>query len=343
MPITSSISQRCRKTRFAVAALAIPVLFLTACGAGDDAEGEGGAGNGETAGANTALSIATGGAGGVYYPLGGGIATMIREDVEGYSATVQETNASVDNMLLLKKGAADLALGVGDVVAAAAAGTNSFEEPLDVCAIGALYSNYMQPVTTEGTGIESVADMEGKTISVGSPGSATEVGAIRVLQAAGIDPETDIDRRQLGVAETVAGLRDGTIDAGFWSGGLPTGALVDLASTGDMKIVPIGEYADALAEQYGGYYIKQAVPAETYQGQSEPVVVIASPNILVARTDMDQALQEDITAAIFDNKEDLIQVHPAANELDAATAGEISFIETCPGAQAYYDQAQTGG
>nr|WP_297461543.1 TAXI family TRAP transporter solute-binding subunit [uncultured Halomonas sp.] len=348
MTISSSTFHSRRKVRLALAALAVPALLLSGCGGGDDAENESEGGNEQAAntstsdnnaGNTTALSIATGGTGGVYYPLGGGIATMIRNDVEGYDATVQETNASVDNMLLVQKGAADLALGVGDVVAAAAAGTNSFEEPLDLCAIGTLYSNFMQPVTTEDTGIASVADMKGKTISVGSPGSATEVGAIRVLEAAGIDPEADIDRRQLGAAETVAALRDGTIDAGFWSGGLPTGALVDLASTGEMIIVPIGEYADELASEYGKYYVEQAVPADTYQGQTEAVSVIASPNILVANTSMDEQLQQDITAAIFDNKQELIKVHPAAKELDASTAGNIPFIDTCPGAQAYYDQA----
>lgn len=284
------------------------------------------------------LSIATGGTGGVYYPLGGGIATEIRENVKGYDATVQETNASVDNMLLLQADAAALALGVGDTVAAAAAGTGPFKAPLDLCAIGILYSNFMQPVTMDGTGIENVEDMKGKVVSVGAPGSATEVGALRVLQAAGIDPETDIDRRQLGAAETVAALRDGTIDAGFWSGGLPTGALVDLASTGEMKIVPIGDYAAVLAEKFGGYYMAKSVPANTYQDQAEAVNVIASPNVLVARSDMDETLQQNITAAIFDNKADLVQVHPAAKELDASTAGDIPFIKTCPGSQAYYDK-----
>ncbi|GAB3254612.1 TAXI family TRAP transporter solute-binding subunit [Arthrobacter pigmenti] len=329
---------RGRRTRMVAAALAAPALFLTACGGGGGGEG-GGNGGGEGGGGGS-LSIATGGTGGVYYPLGGGIATVISKNVEGTQATVQETNASVDNMLLVEDGAADLALGVGDVVAAATAGTNSFEgQPLNICAIGSMYHNYMQPVTAKGSGIDSVEDMEGKTISVGAPGSATEVGAMRVLEAAGIDPKTDIDRRQLGVAETVAALRDGTIDAGFWSGGLPTGALVDLASTGDMKMVEIGEYADELAEEYGKYYVKRDVPADTYQGQSEPKSVIASPNILVANKSMDKQLQEDITRAIFENKDALVQVHSAAKELNASTAGDVPFADICPGSQAYYDQA----
>lgn len=320
-----------KRTARAAAMLAVPALFLAACGGGGGGEGGGGGGDG-------ALTIATGGTGGVYYPLGGGIANVISKNVDGTSATAQETNASVDNMLLVQKGSADLALGVGDVVAAAAEGTGSFEEPLNLCSIGSMYHNYMQPVTTKGTGIETVEDMKGKTISVGAPGSATEVGAMRVLEAAGIDPEKDVDRRQLGAAETVDALRDGTIDAGFWSGGIPTGALVDLASTGDMKLVEIGEYADEMAKEYGEYYVKRDIPADTYEGQSEPKTLIASPNILVANKDMDEQLQEDITRAIFEHKDALVQVHSAAKELDASTAGDVPFMETCPGSQAFYDE-----
>lgn len=317
------------RTARTAALLAVPALFLAACGGG---EGGGGGGDG-------ALTIATGGTGGVYYPLGGGIANVISKNVDGTSATAQETNASVDNMLLTQEGSADLALGVGDVVAGAAEGTGSFEEPLNLCSIGSMYHNYMQPVTTKGTGIKSAEDMKGKTISVGAPGSATEVGAMRVLEAAGIDPEKDIKRRQLGAAETVDALRDGTIDAGFWSGGIPTGALVDLASTGDMQLIEIGEYADDLAKEYGDYYVKQDIPAKTYEGQSKPVSVIASPNILVANTSMDEQLQEDVTRAIFEQKDALVQVHSAAKELDASTAGDVPFIDTCPGSQKYYDEA----
>lgn len=319
-----------KRTARTAALLAVPALFLAACG-GDGGEGGGGGGDG-------ALTIATGGTGGVYYPLGGGIANVISKNVDGTSATAQETNASVDNMMLTQQGSADLALGVGDVVAGAAEGTGSFEEPLDLCSIGSMYNNYMQPVTTKGTGVKSAKDMKDKTISVGAPGSATEVGAMRVLEAAGIDPEKDIDRRQLGAAETVDALRDGTIDAGFWSGGLPTGALVDLASTGDMQLIEIGEYADELAKEYGEYYVKEDIPAKTYEGQSQPVSVIASPNILVANTSMDEQLQEDVTRAIFEQKDALVQVHSAAKELDAASADEVPFIETCPGSQTYYDE-----
>jgi len=112
---------------------------------------------------------------------------------------------------------------------------------------------------------------------------------------------------------------------------------VDLASSADLVLIPTGEYADEMAEQYGDYYFAEEIPANTYEGQTEASPQVVSPNILVVRTDMDEQLQEDITRTIFENKEQLLTVHPAAEELDPTTAGDVGFIETCPGAQAYFD------
>ncbi len=325
-----------RYRRLVVAGAAAAGLFLSGCGGGGLTGGGGGGGN---PGGGGALSIATGGTGGVYYPLGGGFATVIGKNVEGYTATVQETNASVDNMLLVQSGQADLAFGVGDVVADAVKGKGDFKEPMSICSMGNTYDNFMQPITTKATGITSIEDMRGKRISVGAPGSATEVLALRLLAAAGIDPAKDIKRAQLGASETVEGLKDKTIDAGFWSGGVPTGALVDLATSGNLVIIPNGEYEQELQEKFGDYYFAEDVPANAYKGQTKPVSVIASPNILVASTKMPQELQRNIARAIFENKDQLVQVHPAAKELDPATAGDVDFIETCPGAKAYFDEA----
>jgi len=210
------------RRRRAGPAILVALVLLGACtpiGQGDGvdppASGSGapGAGGGQ-------LSIATGGTGGVYYPLGGGFATVIRENVEGYDATVSETNASVDNMLLIGDGGADLALVLGDTAADAVNGTADFEgDAITACALGRLYDNFTQIVTSADSGITSIEEMEGMSVSLGSPGSGTEIIALRILEAAGLDPDTDISRQQLSVAETVDGLRDGTIDAGFWSGG----------------------------------------------------------------------------------------------------------------------------
>jgi TRAP transporter TAXI family solute receptor len=330
MPSTLRVPKT-RRRQAAVAGAAACTLLLAGCGGG---------GSEEVPGADGSLSMATGGTGGVYYPYGGGIANVITQNVPGQTATVQETNASVDNMLLIQAGAADLALGLGDVVSDAVAGVNSFDgNPVDICTLGKLYNNYTQPITTAITGIRTVEDMRGKRVSLGSPGSASEVLAIRILEAAGLNADTDIQRAQLGVGETVQALRDGTIDAGFWSGGLPTGALVDLASTGQMVLIPTAQYTDAMAQKYGDYYFADEIPAGVYQGQTEPSPQVVAPNVLVVRKDMPEQLQQDITRAIFENKEALIQVHPAAEELDPATADDVGFIEVCPGARAYFDQA----
>lgn len=319
------------RTQAVGAAAAAAALTLSACSPAGESASESGEG-GE-------LSIATGSTGGVYYPLGGGFATVIRQNVKGYDATVQETNASIDNMLLLQQGNADLALAVGDVVSDAVEGVREFKRPLDVCSMGVVYDNFLHAMTTSDTGITSIEDLRGKVVSVGDPNSATELGALRTLEAAGIDPEKDIEMRQLSVDDTVAALKDGTIDAGFWSGGVPTSSVVDLATTGDLVLVPNGEYADQLQDEYGPYYVASDIPAGTYEGQEQAVSVIRAPNVLVANTSMDAQLQEDIAQAIFDNKQQLVRVHPAAKELDPATADEVPFVETCPGAQRYFEQA----
>ena len=313
-------------------------LVLSACG-GDEAEdGGGGGGGGETAAEqrDEQLTFATGGTGGVYYPYGGGIANVISGELPGVVVTVQETNASVDNMKLLDTDQAQLALALGDVVSDAVNGENTFTEAIDVCSLGNLYNNFVHFFTTADTGITTIEDLKGKRVSPGAVGSASEVTADRIMEAAGLDPQADIQRVQLGVAETVAAIQDGTVDVGAWSGGLPTGAIVDLASTDDLVLIDTGEYADELAEEYGDYYFEGEIPADTYEGQDKASSQVVSPNILVVRSDMDESLQEDMTRAIYENKEQLITVHPAAEELDPENAG-VEFIETCPGAQAYFD------
>lgn len=294
-------------------------------------------GDGELPGGD--LTIATGGTGGVYYVLGGGLATIIGDSVEGYTASASETNASVDNMQLIADGGADVAFSLGDTAADAVNGAGDFEgETVSACALGQLYDNYTQLVTSASTGIASIEDLRGQRVSLGSPGSGTEIIALRMLEVAGIDPDADIERQQLGVDETVAALRDGTIDAGFWSGGLPTGALTEYATTGELVLVPTAAVASGLQEAYGEFYAEGEIPADTYEGQTEAVATVVVPNVLVVNSEMPEALQEALTAAVFDNRDALADVHPAAEELDAETAGDITFMDVCPGSQAYFGE-----
>lgn len=334
MSVRSFSAAQSAPRRIVLPALVVALIVLGAC----QPLGEGNGSPGASAGAGTQrLTIATGGTGGVYFPLGGALAQELSENIEGVQATAQETSASVDNMRLIGSGEADIAFVLGDTAADAVEGRADFEgSPVDACALGIIYSNFTQVVTTQDSGIETVEDLRGKRVSVGAQGSGTEVIALRILAAAGIDPDDDITRSQLLVDETVAGLRDETIDAGFWSGGLPTGALVELGS--DLKLIPTGEFNQALADEFGPTYFEEEIPAGTYEGQDEAVATVVVSNVLVVNTSMSEDLQRQVTQVLFDQKDDLASVQAAAEELDPATADQVEFMDVCPGAQAYYDE-----
>jgi TRAP transporter TAXI family solute receptor len=290
--------------------------------------------------AATQLSIATGGTGGVYYPYGGALANVLTSNLEDTNVTAEVTAASVDNMYLIESGDTDLAFVLGDTAFDADQGNAPFENPIPGRALATLYFNFTQIVVKADAGIASVADLAGKSVSVGAPGSGTEVIADRVLTAAGIDPQEGITREQLGVAESASAMKDGKIEAFFWSGGLPTGAITDLAATPNMSIalLPHAEILAPLQEQYGEVYSVQQIPAETYPGQTAAVDVVVVPNVLVVNEDMDEQLAYDITRLMFEFQADLAAAHPAANDLTLENATKNSPIAYHPGALRYYEE-----
>src|SRR5687767_4814757 len=183
------------------------------------------------------LSIGTGGTGGVYYPLGGGLANVLTKYVPGLQASAEVTGGSVDNLRLIATGKPYIGFSMADAGQDAYRGEDKFKGgkvPLRTLAV--LYPNRMHVVTIEGTGVNRMADLKGKRVSTGSPGSATEVMAFRVIEAVGLDRDKDMRRERLGAAESVNALKDRKIDAFFWVGGLPTAAVTDLAATPGVKI-----------------------------------------------------------------------------------------------------------
>ena len=183
------------------------------------------------------LSIATGGTGGVYYPYGGGLAKILNESLPGLRATAEVTSASVDNLKLIRDGRADLAFTLADTLAEAAGGRGPFAgRPVPVTSLAVLYTNYTHVVALGSSNIRTIADLRGQVVSTGSPGSGTEIIATRILRAAGLDPDRDVTRQGLGVSESAGALKDGKIAAFFWSGGLPSAAVQDLAHTPGITI-----------------------------------------------------------------------------------------------------------
>lgn len=286
------------------------------------------------------MSIATGGTGGVYYPYGGAMASMLSNNIEGSEFTAEVTSASVDNMYLIDSMDADLAFVLSDTAYDAGQGNAPFEEPINANSLVTLYDNYTQIVANADSGITSVADLSGKRVSVGSPGSGTEVIALRILEAAGIDPANDITMEQLSASESAAAVKDNKIDAFFWSGGLPTAAVTDLGATPNLSItiVPNADLVDALRETYGEFYSVGTIPADTYPGQTEDVEVITVPNVLVVHAEMDEEMAYNITKAIFENQETLAAAHPEANNLSLETGLSSTALPYHPGALRYFEE-----
>lgn len=285
------------------------------------------------------LSIATGGTGGVYYPYGGGIAKVLSDSLPGIRATAEVTAASVDNLKLIRDGKADLAFTLADTAADAANGRGAFEgAPAPVAALAVLYTNYTHLVALTGSGISSVESLRGKTVSTGSPGSGTEVIAFRILRAAGLDPDVDVRRQGLGASESAGALKDGKVDAFFWSGGLPTAAVQDLAHSSGISLtfVPTGPLVATLQGQHGPLYSALEIPAGSYPGVTAAVPVVGVANLLVASQSMPEQLAYDITRVIFEKQAELAGIHPEARNLRLDTATEGSPIDLHPGAARYY-------
>jgi len=289
----------------------------------------------------TRLSIATGGTGGVYYPLGGGMANVISKYIPYTEATAEVTTASVDNCRLVGAGKAELALIMADTGWDAYQGRAQFKEKVPLRTVAVLYPNNMHCVTLEGKGIEKVTDLKGKRVSTGAPGSGTEVMALRVIEAFGLDPTKDMTRDKLGVSESAGALKDRKIDAFFWVGGLPTAAITDLGATPGIKMKLIG-HVDALPkmrETYGPIYVKGAIPAKTYPGQTVDVPITVVWNLLICHENMSGDIVYNIVKTIFDHKPELITVHSEAKNITLEPqASGGSPIPFHPGAIRYFTE-----
>jgi len=286
------------------------------------------------------ISIGTGGTGGVYYPMGGGIAAVLSKYVPGMQATAEVTGGSVDNLKLIATGKPYVGFSMTDAAQDAFKGEDKFKGtkvPLRTLMI--LYPNRMHVVSVEGTGIGKMADLKGKRVSTGSPGSATEVMAFRVIEAAGLDKDKDMTRERLGVAESVNALKDRKIDAFFWVGGLPTAGVTDLANTPNTKIKMIdhAELVAAMNAKWGNLYVQDAIPKDTYKGMEADNKQATVMNILVAHENMDEKTAYNIVKAIFDKRDEVIAVHKEAVNIklenQKASASPVPFH---PGALKYF-------
>jgi TRAP transporter TAXI family solute receptor len=288
------------------------------------------------------LSIATGGTGGVYYPLGGGMANVLSKNVPGMQATAEVTGGSVDNLKLIDTGKAYIALSMTDAALDALRGEDKFKgKKVPVRTLMILYPNRMHVVTIEGTGINTMADLKGKRVSTGSPGSATEVMAFRVIEAAGLDKDKDMRRERLGASESANAIKDRKIDAFFWVGGLPTAAVTDLAATPGIKIKMI-DHANTVAamnKKYGNLYVEDSIPRATYPGMTVDNKQATVMNILVSHENLSEQAAYNIVKTFFDKRDELIAVHKEAENIKLENQKEAaSPLPWHPGALKYFKE-----
>lgn len=288
------------------------------------------------------LAIGTGGTGGVYYPLGGALANVISKYMSGTQATAEVTGGSVDNLKLIGSGQSEVGFSMADAALDALNGQDKFNSgKIPLRTLMVLYPNRMHVVTIEGTGIEKMADLKGKRISTGAPGSATEVMAFRLIEAVGLDKDRDMKRERLSVAESVNAIKDRKIDAFFWVGGIPTAGVTDLAATPGTKIKLI-DHADAVTAmnaKYGKLYSTDVIKAGSYPSQDKDNANADVWNILVTNDKMSDEMAYNLVKLIFDKKPELIAVHREAESFVLDTQKqENSPVPFHPGAIKYFKE-----
>jgi hypothetical protein len=285
------------------------------------------------------INVLTGGTSGVYYPLGVALSQVYGEKIEGAKAQVQSTKASVENLNLLQQGRGEIAFTLGDSLKLAWEGNTDagFPGKLDkLRGIAAIYPNYVQIVASQESGIKTLADLKGKSLSVGAPKSGTELNARAILGAAGMSYDDLGKTEYLPFAESVELMKNRQIDATLQSAGLGVASIRDLSVSVPIQVVAVP--ADVV-EKIGAPYVAATIPAGTYEGQAEDVATAAIGNFLVTHADVPEETVYQMTKLVYDNLPTLVAAHAAAKAIKADGALTGMPVPLHPGAERYFKEA----
>ena len=295
----------------------------------------------KTEGKEAYISIATGGTAGTYFPLGGAMAKIFNDNIEGIVANVQSTGASVENIGLISKGEAEIAFVQNDITYYAYTGTESFEgkgEIKDIRGMAMIYPELVQIIATEESGIKSVEDLKGKKVAIGASGSGVEANARQVLAVHNMTYDDLGKADYLSFNEAADQLKNRQIDAAFITAGVPTSAVTEISQTSKIKIIPIESNKISELKKDYPFYTEVIIPANTYNGQSSDTTTAAVMAMLVVPESLDEDLVYKMTKAIFEQRQTIIDTHSRGNDINLETAIEGMPIELHPGSQRYYDE-----
>lgn len=257
----------------------------------------------------TFISIGTGGTGGVYYPYGGGLAEIWSKNLPGIKAVAEVTAASVENVKLAHKGETVIGEVMGDVAYQAYHGEGQFEgNRQNILAMAVMYPNIMQVVALKSSGVESMSQLEGETVSIGAPGSGTAYMSDLVFDVLGIAEESFRTRR-LSFIESANAMRDHTISVGIWSVAPPTSSIMDLATTHDINLIPFSPTEQKKITERYPFYTSYNLPAGIYRGIEAPVPTISVWNVIICKADLPEELVYNLTRVLFENNDYLQQIH----------------------------------
>lgn len=291
--------------------------------------------------ARTFLAIATGGTGGVYYPLGGMLAQLLSNSVKDLVVTAQTGNASVANIALIGKGEVETAFVQNDVAYWAYTGTELEQfkgKPVkNIRHLAALYPEHVQLVALRESGIRSVRDLKGKRVVLGAPGSGNVVDATEVLKAYGMSAD-DVKADYLGYSEGVARMKDGQADAMFVVAGFPTSAILDLQTGKEIVIVPVEDDMVRKITSQSKFFASAIIPANTYKGQTQDAKTIAVIATWIADEKVPADLVYEMTRSLWEKRDVLEKVHAKGKEIRLETALAGQAIPLHPGAERYYKE-----
>jgi uncharacterized protein len=284
------------------------------------------------------LRIASGGNGGVYYAYAQGIAAVVRTALPRLTPAVLATAASVENLQLVATGRAEIGFTSADAAADAFRGRPPFPAALNVAALGRIYENYLHLVVRLDRGITRVADLKGRPVSVGAPASGTELFATRLLPLLGLTV-ADLRAERLDPDVAADGVASGRLDAMFFSGGIPTGAIATLAHRVPIGLLELGSFVSRLRDRYGEVYVERTIPGSAY-GLATSTVTVGVANYLAVAGGMDERVGYRVTRALFDHRDLLAAAHPEGSRLDRGAAISTHPLPLHPGAARYYREAK---